>query len=102
MHRKLHQRLRDLRLSAGFKTQKHFLAYASRKGHAFSERRYGQLERDEATPRVDEVITLCRLLSVPTDALLIGEGDIVVISGLGVKGRKALLRIADEIRKLEQ
>lgn len=110
MPKQLHERLRDLRLAGGFRTKKHFLAYAARRYGAqdekayreIAERRYGRIERGELLPRVDEVIAICWLLSVPTDALLIDHSDTVVVGGLGDQGRKALLRIADEIRKLEQ
>lgn len=102
MNRPLHQRLRDLRLTAGFKTGKHFVAYMTRRGYAIDEQRYRALERGDAAPRVNEVVMICRVLGVPTDALLVGDTNIVVITGLNPKSRKALLRIADEIRNLEQ
>lgn len=102
MHRKLHQRLRDLRLAAGFRTQKHFVAYAHRRGQHINERRYGQLERGEVKLQVGDVVTFCGVLNLSADALLFADDSAVVVTGLGERGKKSLMRIVDEIRFLER
>ena len=102
MPKRLHHRLKELRVKLGFRTLKPFLAFAERKGHTFTVRRYGAIERGESQPDLDEVVALSAVFGVTTDALLKGNDSTIVIGGLGDKGRKALLRIADEIRSLEQ
>lgn len=103
MHRKLHERLRDLRVNAGYATQKSFLARAEKKaGLSIPYHRYSAIERGDLNPDPQEIVGICEALGVTTDMLLIGDRDVVVVGGLGHRGRKALLRIADEIRNLEQ
>lgn len=103
MHRKLHERLKDLRIAAGYAAPASFLEAAARMGHGYiTYQRYSALERGDVEPKSREIMTICSTLGITTDMLLIGDRDVVVISGLGHKGRKALLRIADEIRNLEQ
>lgn len=72
MHRQPHERLRDLRIERGFFSQADFCVYARRQGHRINKRRYGEIERGEVKPRIDEIIAISQAMGISPELWLIG------------------------------
>jgi transcriptional regulator with XRE-family HTH domain len=75
MRRKPHERLRELREKKGFKTQKQFCATARRYGYSLNPRRYGGIERGDIVPTQNDIITICKAMTISADAWLLGFQD---------------------------
>lgn len=66
------ERLRQLR-EAKHSSQKAFCAHAERAGYIIALRRYGAIERGDASPSADEIIKICRAMEISADCWLMGE-----------------------------
>lgn len=104
MQSKLHVRLREWRIRAGYKSQKSFLAGAERMGYGrILYHRYSAIERGELDPGIQELKIICRTLGVSADALLFEQVDpLIVVSGLTPRSRRIILRIVEMIKELER
>lgn len=100
-----HKRLREWRLSAGYKTQKSFLAGAERRGFgSIPYFRYNAIERGVLDPSIEEISTICKTLGVTADALLLGldREQTIEVGELSTKSRRVILRIVEMIKELER
>lgn len=77
MRRKPHERLRELRLKKGYKTQKQFYAHAKKYGYHISLRRYGGIERGDINPTMTDMMTICKAMEITSDAWLFGRQDAI-------------------------
>lgn len=84
MNRLPHQRLRDLRLQRGFRTQKTFCAHLKKCGGTIALRRYGSIERGDIRPQMDEILEICAALKISSDAWLFGVAGRIDVRALTV------------------
>lgn len=96
----MHTRLRALRESRGFETQKAFCFHAQKYGYAISSRRYGAIERGDARPDIDEIRDICEAMKISADAWIFGVDGRVDIKGLSQERIEILGAVAKMLYKL--
>ena len=69
----LKDRLRVLRESRGYKTQKQFCSHAKKYGYVIDVVRYGRIERGEVKPNIEEIWTICKAMEITADAWIFGR-----------------------------
>lgn len=94
------QRLRKLRVSKGYETQKGFCRHAHKQGYEIVLRRYGAIERGDVKPDINEIIDICNAMKISADAWLIGAEKSLDVSRLSPKAIKIVENLVDSLAKL--
>lgn len=94
----MHNRLRKLRESRGFVTQKEFCYHAKKYGYSLTLRRYRDIERGEVAPMIYEVRDICEAMKISADAWIFGVDGRLNLSGLDPRSISILSKMTDVLR----
>ncbi len=96
------KRLYALRKKRGFKTQKQFAAFANTNRYPLTLRRYGDIERGDVRPNLEEILMICILLRISADEWLFGKkpNEIAKINQLTDKEVAMVNKIVDALLEI--